>query len=118
MNIKSITGPIIPQDIKKIEKRAQDTSADRDPTPQNGEEKPQPHKMSDEELENALSFLRNLKGVKDNNLQLRVEKNDGTLVVFIEDLNGKVIRRIPENDLWLLTRDPEKSKGNLFDKAM
>lgn len=118
MNIKSVTGPIIPQELKKIEKRAQDSSADRDPTPQSGDGRSEHHKMDDEELEKALNFLRNLKGVKDNNLQLRVEKNDGTLVVFIEDLAGKVIRRIPETDLWHLTRDTEKSKGNLFDKAM
>ncbi len=118
MNIKSITGNVIPAEIKKVDKRAQDTSADRDPTPQNGDSKPEYHKLTDEELEAALNFLKNLKGVQDNNLQLRVEKGDGTLVVFIEDLSGKVVRRIPENDLWLLTRDKEKSKGNLFDKAM
>ncbi len=118
MNIKSVTGPLIPQDLKKVESRARDTSADRDPTPQNGDGKQDNHKMSDDELENALNFLKNLKGVKDNNLHLRVEKNDGTIVVFIEDISGKVIRRIPENDLWHLTRDAEKSKGNLFDKAM
>lgn len=118
MNIKSIAGNLLPVEMKKIDKRAQDTSADRDPNHSGGDEKPAHHKMTDEEIEKAVEFLKNLKGIQDNNLQLRVEKKDGTLVVFIEDLSGKVVRRIPEQDLWQLAKDKDKSKGVLFDKAM
>lgn len=118
MNIKSVTGPVIPPDVKKLERKARDASADREPQQQSGEEHRQHHKMSEEELQSAVDFLKNLKGVKDNNLQIRLDQHDGMTVVYIEDTSGKVIRRIPENDLWSLTQEKDKSKGNLFDKAM
>lgn len=118
MNIKSVTGPVLPQEIKQVERKAKDASADREPTPQGDGGQREHHKMSDEEVQQALEFLKNLKGIKDNNLNIRLETKDGTLVVYIEDYTGKIIRRIPETELWFLTREKDKSKGNLFDKAM
>ena len=117
MNIKTVTGPVFPQEIKKIERRAQDSSADRDPNSQDESGQKPHHKMTEEELNHALDFLKALKGVRDNNLRVRVDQHDGVVVVYVEDLNGKVIRRIPETDLWLLTRDKESAKGHIFDKA-
>lgn len=118
MNIKSVTGPVIPPDIKKLDRKTRDASADREPQQQGDEGRQQHRKMTDEELQSAIDFLKNLKGVKDNNLQIRLDQHDGVSVVYIEDHSGKVIRRIPENDLWSLTQEKDKSKGNLFDKAM
>lgn len=117
MNIKSITGIQVPQDVKKTEKRTQDTSADRDAQQQDGGQQER-KKMTPEELLKAIDYLKALKGVAENNLRVRLDQSSDTAIIFIEDSSGKVVRRIPETDLWLLMQEKDKSKGHLFDKAM
>jgi uncharacterized FlaG/YvyC family protein len=118
MNIKSVTGPNIPLDIKKVERKTRDASADSEPQQHGDDSKKEHRKLTQEELDFALEFLKNLKGIKDNNLRIRLDAKDDIVVVYIEDIHGKVIRRIPESDLLSLTKDKDKPKGNIFDKAM
>jgi uncharacterized FlaG/YvyC family protein len=120
MNIKSIANNIIPFEIKKSERNNSKTeaSSDRDANgKREDEQKRAPRRnLSDDELKAALKFLKELKGVKDNNLNVRLARENGIPVVFIEDQKGKVVRRIPETELSLL--DTEKEKGNLLDKSL
>lgn len=117
MNIKSIAGNLLPVEIKKAERRASDTSADRDPSGQ-GEADHQPKpKMTQEQLEQALEQIKALSGVKDNHLHVRLESKGSIHVVFIEDSAGKVIRRIPESELWSLLQQKDRKTGQLFDKT-
>lgn len=123
MNIKSLVNNILPLDIRqklKVEKREKaDASADRDPHGQQergGE--PQKRKLTEEELKAAVEHLKGLPGVKDHNLQVRLVSADGVHVVYVEDIKGQVIRRIPESELSQLTIDKDKKKGQILDRAM
>lgn len=117
MNIKSITGAPAPAEIKKIERRIADSSADRDPGGQ-GDQAPEKHpKMTPEQIAQAMDVLKGLSGVKDHNLTVRLETKDGINVVFIEDAFGKVVRRIPESELWTLLQQRDRKTGHLFDKT-
>jgi uncharacterized FlaG/YvyC family protein len=119
MNIKSITGSASVKEIQKKEKKTAESSPDRDPQNENeGEGFSHKRKMTEEEVQQAVESIKQLQGVSNNNLQVRSENLNGTFVVFVEDINGKVIRRIPESDLWFLTREKDKEKGHLFDRAM
>ncbi len=120
MNIKSIANNLIPLEIKKISRDAKaEASSDRDA---NGKREDPPKReprrnLSQEELDAAVSFLKELKGVKDHNLTVRLVRQNGVPMALVEDATGKVVRRLPETELSLL--DPsEKSKGNLLDKSL
>lgn len=120
MNIKSVANNFLAPEIKKLKReRKTESSTDRDPTQdQSGKNDQTPKRnLTEEELNSAISFLKELKGVKDNNLSVRLAKENDVPVVFIEDALGKIIRRIPETELSLLTQK-EKSKGNLLDKSL
>lgn len=97
-------------------------SADRDPNPQdpNHHEEPPKRGLTEEEIQAAIKHLETLPGVKDNGLRIRLEKNDGIPVVYVEDRNGKVVRRIPESELsQIKARSTDsKSTGHLLNKAM
>ncbi len=120
MNIKSIANNLLPFDIKKVGRDPKtQASADRDG---NGKREDTPKKtprrnLSKEELENAIKYLKELKGIKDNNLNVRLVLQNGIPVVLVEDHLGKVVRRIPETELSMLDTT-EKSKGNLLDKSL
>lgn len=98
------------------------TSADRDP----GTPSDQPHgdspkrNLSDEEIQEAIKHLEALPGVKDNELRIRLERVDGIPVVYVEDRQGKVVRRIPESELSMVKARTQESKttGNLLNRAM
>ncbi|MES2963082.1 MAG: flagellar protein FlaG [Bdellovibrionota bacterium] len=74
--------------------------------------------LTPEEVTEAISFLENLPGVKDNNLTIRRESNDGITVVYICDRDGKVVRRIPESELSTLNTSKDKKSGHLLNKAL
>ena len=73
--------------------------------------------LSDEEMELVLETLRNMEGIKANNLVVELINSGDRRAVLIKDLKGKVVRRIPESELWPLIQEKDKSKGQLFDKA-
>ncbi|MCC6278628.1 MAG: flagellar protein FlaG [Oligoflexia bacterium] len=121
MNIKGLVSNIIPVDFLKKERHVTRQTTDRDPSQGGaGQQPPEQHRFTDAELEEALKMLGELQGIKENNLQFRVERNDARIVVFVEDVSGKVIRRIPDTELWhLLThRQKDSKRGNLLNKSM
>lgn len=118
MNIKSVGNPLQPFEIRKADKdKRAEASADRDPTQDQGRGGESPRRnLSDEELSAAVEHLKQIPGVKDNNLNVRLSRENGIPVVFIEDGTGKVVRRIPEAELSTLNKIP-KAKGNILDRA-
>lgn len=97
-------------------------SADRDPgsEPEQQQDETPRRNLSEEEIQEAIKILEALPGVKDNGLRIRLEKNDGIPVVYVEDRLGKVVRRIPETELSLIKSRSQdnKSTGNLLNRAM
>lgn len=118
MNIRSIASILSPQPIRPKDKKAGEASKDRDPQNQQQAEDHRRRNLSEQELLEAMEYLRGLQGVKDNNLTVRLDKRDGINVLYIEDSHGKVVRRIPEAEIALLNRDKEQKKGQIFDKAL
>ena len=122
MNIKGIVNNLIPVDLKKIDLKKTRNTPDREPQQGGGggDEKPKHRNFTEEELEESLKLLRELPGVKTNNLQFRVERNNDRIVVFLEDPTGKVLRRIPDTELRALLKNhqPDSSRGNLLNKAL
>ena len=122
MNIKGLVNNLIPIDFaKKTDFRKTRNTQDREPQQGGGGDRPpEQHRFSDDELQEALKLLKDLPGVKENNLSFRVEWNDLRVVVFVEDVTGKIVRRIPDIELWSLlkNRQQDSSRGNLLNKAM
>ena len=123
MDVKGVFRNINPFNVKNVKdaRRVQTGAAtDRDANGQQsreGEKQP-PRTLSQSELEEAVLYLQGLAGIKDNNLRVRLEQKDGITVVYVEDMSGNVVRRIPESDLEQLTKNRQKSSGHLLNKAL
>lgn len=123
MNIKNIAAnPVLPVDPKnRIEggvRAKSSTDRDANGKREDGGGEPEKKKLTEQEFEEALKVLKALPGLQTSHLSLRVEIQDGVRMVYIEDANGKVVRRLTEAQLWSSTRDKDKQTGTLFDKAM
>jgi uncharacterized FlaG/YvyC family protein len=122
MNIKGIVGNLIPIEFAKRNLRKTENHPDRDAQQggQGGGEPPKHHKFTEEELKAALQMLKELPGIKQNNLQFRVERNNDRIIVFVEDPTGKVIRRIPDLELWSMysRKQNDSARGNLLNKSL
>jgi hypothetical protein len=124
MNIKGIFGNILPtspiRPAGKTEKAIKsDATADRDANGQQagGGEEQQHDPMTDEQLEKTLEQLRNLSGVKEHHWIVELLVIETKRFAVVKDLQGTVIRRIPEQDLWSLSESQETGKGQLFKKS-
>ena len=123
MDIKSVlrnSWPFNVQAPSKVAKQARTGEAsDRDGNGQSQQQEQKPKRnLTPEELKEAVAYLEALEGVKLNNLKIRLATNEGVTLVYIEDQQGKLIRRIPESELSLLTTNRQKKSGNLINKAM
>ena len=84
-----------------------------------GEEQRKRRNLTTEEIDEAVTCLAALPGVKDNLLTVRVERNaEGIPSILIADRTGKTVRRIPESDITLVTANREKKNGHLLNKAL
>lgn len=125
MDIKGLARNIIPLGAVKQAQEAKNTRSktdannDREGNGQasSGEEQKR-RKLTVEEVEEAVKYLRELPGVKDNALSVRAAEVDGVTVVYVEDRDGKVVRRIPESELGYLTSNRQKKSGHLLNKAL
>src|SRR5450631_4468996 len=123
MNIKGVINNLMPVDfVRKTDTKKTRNEPERDPAQggNGGGAPPEQHRFNAQELEEALKILKDLPGVKENNLQFRVEWNGSRVVVFLEDYSGKVIRRIADVELWLMikNRQQNSTRGNLLNKAL
>jgi hypothetical protein len=123
MDLKGIGKPIGPPPVQNRERVERSISSekalDREGNGQAsyGEGGQQHPPMSDEQFEHALEHLRNLQVVKDNHLEVVVQISEGKRFVILREPNGKVIRRIPESELWTLQAVKDKEKGQLLSKS-
>lgn len=125
MNIKNVFNSLVNiagvSKAKLDHKTKLDASGERDTDLGKGEEEAAQHKMTDEEATEVLKHLQEVDGVKGNNLQVRMEKNNDRYVVYIEEVSGKVVRRITENEMWFIyqkQKSGDGKKGQLINKAM
>lgn len=96
-----------------------DSATDRDGNgqmPSDGQQ-PEHGPMSDEQLQKALDHLQSLPVVKDHNLTLEVVMVEQKRFVLLKESDGKLIRRIPESELWTLQVVRENEKGQLLRKT-
>lgn len=124
MNIRSVSPQIIlPTEPKsKTEGNAdvkpqESTERDGDGRQHQGEQELKRH-LTDEELTEAMEKLRQLPGVKNNNLRVRLVEEEGIKKILLEDPSGKIIRRMSEAQLWSSVQYLDKSTGQLLNKAM
>ena len=122
MNIKSAVSQIIPLSVRKLQRENKtEATADRDPNAgrqEKKEERTPRRNLSQEEIDKAVDYLKNLPGVKESHLSVRLTRENNVPVVFIEDPAGKIIRRIPEMELSLIGGTPATTKGNLLNKSL
>ncbi len=125
MDIKNVLNSII--DLAGVKKErldrktTLDASGERDTNLGYGQEEASQHKMTEEEVQEVIAHLNQIDGVKTNNLQVRSEKIDERYIIYIEDPDGKTIRRIPESEMWFIYQKQKTSggkKGQILNKAM
>ena len=124
MNIKSIvtnTAAVERTQSTEITKevRSENSSKDRDADGrrQHGEE-PRKEHLTEDELQLAIKSLKDLDGVKKNDLIVELAQSGEIRVAIVKDKLGNIIRRIPERDLWALTQESSLKTGQLYNKAM
>ncbi len=125
MDIKSVRNVInstlttAKLDVEKKTQIRSGESTERDANGQMfGQGKQDQRELSQEEREKIVAHVKTINGVKDNNLNVRLQAIDNKFFVLIEDIKGKVIRRINIQDLAHLLIDKDKGKGNLLNKAL
>lgn len=124
MDIRNAIGSLLPTNLRRrdpVERAIRsDSATDRDgngqmPQGEKHEEKPP---MSDEQLKKALDHLKSLPVVKDHNLSVElVTAEHGKRFVLLKEPTGKLIRRIPESELWTLQVVGDHDKGQLLRKT-
>lgn len=127
MDIKNALNSILPPGLRKATPTERTIKAgnttDRDANGQaTYDQNQQQHRepMTEEQLKKALEHLKNLPAVKEHNLSVELVEAQGKRFVLLKEADGKVLRRIPEIELWTLPvmteSDPPK-KGQLLRKT-
>lgn len=124
MNIKGLISNILPnRELRSVEGVGKtiksDQTNDRDANGQqsygeNQQEQREP--MSEEQLEKAMSHLRNLPAMKEHKWTVHLEKDGEKRFVIVKDNLGTIIRRIPELELWTLPSD-DSPRGQLLKRS-
>jgi hypothetical protein len=127
MDIKNALNAMIPPQLRAKENverpikmgNATDRDANGQQTFQEREQHREP--MTQEQFEKALEALQNLPAVKEHNLTVEPIEVDGRRMVLLKEADGKILRRIPEAELWTLpemkSSDPSTKKGQLLRKT-
>lgn len=125
MNVKSIfsnifnysTGEAAQVKMKELKSQA---SADRDAnggSAQGGEQQ-QSRQLNPEEMEKLEIVLQEMPGIKEGVLKYRFETLDSRLWILIEDGNGLVVKRIPENEFCFILDSRDQQTGRILRKAI
>ncbi len=124
MDIKSVLNQVIPIKLREKDPTARtiksESTTDRDANGQQAfgdEKKNQKEPMTEEQLKQAIDHLRSLPVVKDNGLYLELVEVDGKRFVLLKEPTGKIIRRIPELELWSLQVMQEDKRGQLLNRS-
>lgn len=126
MDIRGVLNAAIPQTVREKENAGptekvvkSDSTTDRDANGQMASDGGDAHKepMSEEQLEKALAHMRALPVVKDHGLVLEVVTMNEKRFVLLKEPSGKVVRRIPEVELWDLIHVKPNEKGQILSKT-
>ncbi|MCM2281378.1 MAG: hypothetical protein NDI61_05970 [Bdellovibrionaceae bacterium] len=130
MDIKGLVRSIVPftrnaetaQAVAAKKRTETGGATDRDADgKQNQSEEHHQGPLTPEQVQDAIRFLEGLQGVKDNHLTVRLSETDGIRVIYIEDLSGKIVRRLAELDLRAILKTRKdaqpKASGNLLNKS-
>lgn len=123
MDLKGIGKPINPLPVvnrERVERSiSSEKTSDREGNGQAsyGSHEQQHPPMTEEQFQQALEHLRNLPAVKDNHLEVIAEIREDKRIVILKEPNGKVIRRIMENELWTLQGVKDSEKGQLLRRS-
>ncbi len=123
MDLKGIGKPVGPLPVQHRERVERSISSektlDREGNGQAayGDGGQQHPPMSEEQFKKAIEHLRNLQAVKDNHLEVVEHNVDGKRFVVLREPSGKIIRRIPESELWSLQGVKDSEKGQLLSKT-
>lgn len=115
-----IFNPLAIQGPERVEKGIKsDTTHDREGNGQmpSGNDSEHREPMSEDQFEQAIEHLKKHQVFKDNNLEILVQKVESKRFVIIREPNGKVLRRIPESELWSLQAIKDNEKGQLLSKT-
>lgn len=123
MDIRNAIGSILPLNLNRKDPvdRAirSESTTDRDANGQQSQQGAEDQKppMSEEQLTKAIEHLRSLPVVKDHNLSLELVTIETKRFVLLKEPSGKLLRRIPESELWSLQVVKENEKGQLLRKT-
>lgn len=98
-----------------------ESSSDRDADGRRGKEEKRRTLTPEEEIQ-LIDSLKELSGVKNNNLSVEISQENSAKVLLIKTLEGKVVRRIPQSEFYFLLKNQNqsstKSTGKIINKAM
>ncbi len=104
------------QDSVDTVKTKESTDRDADGRQQNPDQEARRH-LTETELQESLAKLKAHAGIQSNGLLVRVEVQSDHKVIFIEDAQGNLVKRLSEADLWSMTQNFDQSKGRLLNRA-
>jgi hypothetical protein len=123
MNIKGFFSNIMPtipiRPIGKTERALKsDATSDRDANGQQAGGEPEHREpMTEEQLQKALEQLRNLPAIKEHRWVVELLKVEDRRFAVVKDVEGTIIRRIPELELWTLPSSTDTGKGQLLKRT-
>lgn len=124
MNIRSVSNPLVLEQIDKVRGAHQevksDETQDRDADgKQQQSNNSNQRKLSDSEIQDCIEVIKSIKGVRDNNLNVQLQDENGVKKIVIMDSAGNVVKRIPESEFYqVLDKKGQDSKtGSLLSKA-
>ena len=127
MDIKTALNAILPLNLRQkteVDRTIKSgNTTDRDANGQQAydQQGQQKHRepMTEEQLETAMKALREYPAVKEHNLTIELVTQEGRSFVLLKEPSGKLIRRIPEVELWslpVMTESEPDKKGQLLRK--
>lgn len=126
MDIKNALNAILPLNLRHKEgadrtiKMGSTTDRDANGQQAYSQNQNQHGPMSDEQFQKAIEILKNMPAIKEHSLSIEELIENDRRFVLIKEPSGKVVRRIPEAELWGLqemkSSDPNK-KGQLLRKT-
>ena len=125
VDIKGALNQIIPLNLRSKDQVQRtiksDSTTDRDANGQQSSGDPNQHQkepMSEEQLQKALEHLKALPAVTENHLEFEVTQKDGRYLVLLKEPGGKVVRRIPDSELWTLQiMRADDKRGQILNKS-
>lgn len=126
MDIKHALNAVLPISVRSKDPTEKSirmgNTTDRDANGQTGyqQQKQQHPPMSDEQFKKALEHIKEIPAVIEHHLIAEALLVDGKRFILLKEPSGKMIRRIPEMELWSLPVFKENEphgKGQLLSKT-